>query len=325
MAGDLTFNKIAAAILATALGVMLIKEVSHGAIHVEKQKKFAYLSAVGPGDLPVVKEEIKLPFPQADWVAAMDAEKGEKYFKVCKACHDVTPGPSKLAGPSLWNIMDRPSGSTDGFSYSAGMSGMNINWGYEELDNFLTNPKRYVKGTNMGFGGEGKDAKRAAIIEYLRTLSDNPVDRPEAVAAELPADDMVEDIDAPAEGGDAVTVIEEIVTPEITTPETVAPKVVTPATITEGATEMETQAAGDVMDGAETAADMVADEAVQMVDKAQEMANDGVGDIPTGTDVMDMAKDVAEDKATDAANDVIEDIVEDVVEDKAKDLIPSDE
>lgn len=303
MAGDLTLNKFAGAILATALGVMLIKEVSHSAIHPHKQENgFVYMSAVKPGDTPVVKEEIEQPFPQASWVAEMDAEKGEKYFLVCKTCHAVEAGPSKLTGPNLWNIVGRPSGSIDGFGYSGGMSGMNITWGYEELDTFLQNPKKYVKGTSMGFAGEGKEKKRAAIIEYLRTLSDNPQPRPEPVAAIVPADDMVEDMSAPTEGEapKAIEVLEG--GPESINDETINDESITEDTITDKAGNMAedvadsaTDVTTDIVEGAEAAVKGVTEKAADVVDAVEGEAGD------------------------------LLDKVEDAVDDKAKDLMTSDE
>lgn len=197
MSGDLTFNKYAAAILATALGFMILKEVSHGAMHVEKQEKFAYCAecvTIEPADTGKAEP---LPFPQTDWVESMDAEKGEKYFKACQTCHTVDKGGKALQGPNLWDIVGRTSGSNAGYSYSDGMANLGVDWGYEELDTFLKRPSKYVKGTKMGYSGEKKGPRRAAIIEYLRTLSDNPLPRPEAVAAEAPTEDMVEDISAP--------------------------------------------------------------------------------------------------------------------------------
>ena len=53
-------------------------------------------------------------------------------------------------------------------------------WTYDDLNQFITNPKGFVPGTAMGFAGVTKDSERADIIAYLRTLSDNPVPLPTA-------------------------------------------------------------------------------------------------------------------------------------------------
>ena len=47
-------------------------------------------------------------------------------------------------------------------------------WGYEELDAYLTKPKEYVPGTKMSFAGLKKAPERAAMIAYLRSLSESP-------------------------------------------------------------------------------------------------------------------------------------------------------
>ena len=57
-------------------------------------------------------------------------------------------------------------------------------WDYDHLNEFLLNPKGYIKGTAMAFAGLKKDPERADLIAYLRTLADSPAPLPEAPAAE---------------------------------------------------------------------------------------------------------------------------------------------
>ena len=57
-------------------------------------------------------------------------------------------------------------------------------WTYAHLNGFLAAPKKFVKGTAMGFAGLKKTQDRADIIAYLRTLSASP--------APLPADEAPE-------------------------------------------------------------------------------------------------------------------------------------
>lgn len=304
MAGDLTFNKYAAAILATALGFMIVKEISHGAIHVEKQDKLAYCAECVPKEKGPAT--VELAFPQQDWIDAMDAAKGEKYFAACSTCHTVNAGGDNKQGPNLWNIVGRPAGSIE-YSYSPGMSGMGINWGYEELDTFLKRPAKYVKGTKMGYGGEKKPHKRAALIAYLRTLSDNPMTLPVAAAGPEAAEN-VEDMSAPVEGG-STTVIE-----------TVKDKA---GDVMEKTADAASDVARDIKDGTEDAMNKVADGAESAAGKAVEIASD----------VKDGAQDIA-DKVSDGVAAVAEDVKDtvlpqidegnDMVEDelkKAKELV----
>ena len=60
-------------------------------------------------------------------------------------------------------------------------------WTFDNLDQFIANPKGFVPGTAMAFAGLKNPEQRADVIAYLRTLSDNPVPLPTPVA-EAPAE-----------------------------------------------------------------------------------------------------------------------------------------
>jgi len=133
--GDLGFNKIAGALLATALGYMLLREGSHLVLHAEAPSTPAYAL-----ELPEPKgttEEKPLPFPQADWIAAMDIAKGEKVFKKCTSCHNADNGGANGTGPNLWAIVGAEAGGKDGFGYSGALTKAGLTWDYETLDGFL--------------------------------------------------------------------------------------------------------------------------------------------------------------------------------------------
>ena len=51
-------------------------------------------------------------------------------------------------------------------------------WTYDDLNVYLTDPKKFVPGTAMSFAGLPKDSQRADVIDYLHTLSDNPLPLP---------------------------------------------------------------------------------------------------------------------------------------------------
>ena len=179
---DLRFNKIAGAILGTGLlfiGVMKIGDAVYasdasGEVAYGKDILVEYEKAQNAGKV----EEVILPFPQADWVGAMDAERGAAVFKKCQSCHSVEKGGATKTGPNLWNIVGANAAQKD-FAYSGAMSEASITWTYESLDKYLEKPSRYVKGTAMSFGGLKKPADRAAVIELLRVNADSPMDRPE--------------------------------------------------------------------------------------------------------------------------------------------------
>jgi len=108
-------------------------------------------------------------------------------FKKCQACHSGEKGGPNKVGPDLWDIVDRPVAEHEGFGYSAGMKdfskGGAEKWTYDNLNHFITSPKKFVKGTAMGFAGLPKDEDRANVIAYLRTLSDSPKPLPTPGAA----------------------------------------------------------------------------------------------------------------------------------------------
>ena len=60
-------------------------------------------------------------------------------------------------------------------------------WTFEELDKFLADPRGYIPGTAMTFAGVKNDQQRADVIDFLRTLSDNPLPLPKAQAENAPA------------------------------------------------------------------------------------------------------------------------------------------
>ncbi len=129
--------------------------------------------AVGDEGEPVV-EEVSL----AALLVVADPAKGEKGFKKCAACHTVESGGKNKVGPNLWNIVNRPIASAEGFGYSDAMAGMDGVWDFERLSAFLSDPKGQVPGTKMAFRGITKDGARADLLAYLRSLSDAPADLP---------------------------------------------------------------------------------------------------------------------------------------------------
>jgi len=327
MSGDLTFNKYAAALLATALGFMLIKEVSHLAMHVEKPETPAYALEI-PDTSTKATEELDLPFPQATFVDAMDATKGAKVFKKCTSCHNVEKGGKNGTGPNIWDIVGKASGQKAGFNgYSGELKASGITWGYEELDAFLTKPKKYLSGTKMNFVGLKKEADRAAVIEYLRVASDAPVDRPAPAAAPMQETaEGVVPIAGTAEEKDAgVKVVEEMVQEKA--PEKAA-DVMTEMKATvektaEAATEAPKAVVSDVVetvtDNAEQMADKATDAPAEAVaETVTETISENVGEVmekpEVSTEMVDTGKMV--ETGTDAAGEITD------VVDGAKEMVP---
>ena len=107
-------------------------------------------------------------------LASADADRGKQVFNKCKSCH--TPGreAAHRIGPNLWDVVGRPKGYAEGFKYSATLSRLGGEWTYGALNAFLTKPKDFAPGNKMTFPGLKKAGDRAAVIAYLRSLSDSP-------------------------------------------------------------------------------------------------------------------------------------------------------
>ncbi len=195
------FNKIIGALLGTVFVVFSITLVADAlfAAHSPENPGYIIEAAEGGGEggeAPEV-EEVSI----ATLLQDADPAAGEASFRKCQACHTAEQGGANKVGPNLWDIVNRPIASHEGFSYSSAMQEFATSegeWDYEHLNGFLLNPRGYVSGTAMAFAGLKKDDERANVIAYLRTLSDSPAPLPEPPAEET------ESAEAPAEGGDAV-------------------------------------------------------------------------------------------------------------------------
>ncbi|MCF3639016.1 cytochrome c family protein [Rhizobium sp. TRM95111] len=206
------------ALLGTVFVLMSVSIASEGVFHSEAPEKegFAILAEEGTGEAGGAEEVAAVPI--ATLLAQHnDATAGEATFKKCASCHTSENGGANKVGPNLWNIVNRPIASHEGFSYSAAMTtfseGHTVVWDYEHLNGFLTAPKKHVPGTAMGFAGLKKDDERANLISYLRTLSDSPAPLPDASAegaAAQPADGATATEGAvPAEGHGEGTTTEQ--------------------------------------------------------------------------------------------------------------------
>ena len=205
--GDLFWNKIAGSALAALLVVFVVNEVGHVVYHPHEPHEDAYPWEVADGGHggEVVEEG---PLDLGAMLAAADASSGERAARQCVSCHTFDQGGAELQGPNLWNIVNRTAGSAAGFNYSSAMTEFGAPWTYEALNEYLTNPRSYVSGTNMSFAGIRSDEQRVNLIAYLRTLSDAPAPLPEPLAPETDGGEE------PAEGEDSEAPAEEAAEPE---------------------------------------------------------------------------------------------------------------
>lgn len=104
-----------------------------------------------------------------------DAEKGERVFRKCQACHAVGEDAKNKVGPALNGVVGSTIASVEDFTYSSVLADMGAEgktWTEEELAAFLEKPRDYAKGTKMAFAGLRKEEERADVIAYLATFSE---------------------------------------------------------------------------------------------------------------------------------------------------------
>ena len=178
------FNKIAGAVLGTALVVFGLNELAGILYHSDKPEKPGFAVEVaeagtGEGEAAGGEQPATPAVSLGTLLASADATKGQAVFKACAACHDGSKGGPNKVGPNLWGIVGRNHGIHEGFSYSEAMAALSDKpWTYEALNEFILAPKKAIPGTKMAYGGLKKDDDRANLLAYLQTLSDTPVPFP---------------------------------------------------------------------------------------------------------------------------------------------------
>ena len=117
---------------------------------------------------PAAEPEVALSF-DADLAA-----EGEKIFKKCAACHQVGDGARNKTGPVLNGVFGAPVAHVDDFKYSKDMTEAHeagVVWDEAHLAEFIAKPRAVYKRTRMSFAGLRKDEDVAAVIEYLKSVS----------------------------------------------------------------------------------------------------------------------------------------------------------
>ena len=126
----------------------------------------------------------KAAVPLATLLAGADATKGEAVFAKCKTCHTVDAGGANGVGPNLHKVMGAKHGHTAGFAYSDALLAAPGSWDWENMDKWLTNPKKYATGTKMAFAGLSNPEERASLLLYLNAQGSNlPLPPPPAADA----------------------------------------------------------------------------------------------------------------------------------------------
>ena len=166
------WEKSGFALLTAAWVIWGSNQIGNALVHADELAENAYkIEVADNSDAPqaaaVVEESVMV------LMASASAEKGQKTFKKCMACHTLAKGGANKVGPNLWSVLGRGTGAAAGYAYSDAISGLGATWTYENINDFLKNPRAYAPGTKMSFALK-KASDRANVILYLRENNDNP-------------------------------------------------------------------------------------------------------------------------------------------------------
>jgi cytochrome c len=170
MSGDLKWNKIFGAGLATALVIIGVQQVTGAVYAPDHTDKMGYAVEV-PEEEEAGGAPAALPIDWGTVLPVADLAAGEAAFARCQACHTITAGGANGIGPALYGVVGRGVGVHPGFAFSEAMVAHRAEapvWDYDALDAFITSPQRAVSGTKMSFAGLRDEQTRINLIAYIR-------------------------------------------------------------------------------------------------------------------------------------------------------------
>jgi cytochrome c len=177
---SMEINKGVAAVLVAGIVFFLTGLIGMNLVTEPRLEKPAIAIAGAPAAeaASAAPKPAELP-PIAPLLAKADVATGESTVKkLCTSCHTFTEGGKAGVGPNLYGVVGGPHAHMEGFNYSAGMKAKTGPWTFDELNEWLHQPSAYVPGTRMAFAGIKNDQERADVIDYLHSLSHNPVPLP---------------------------------------------------------------------------------------------------------------------------------------------------
>lgn len=171
MSGDLKWNKIFGAGLATVFVILGVNQISGAIYSSPPPEKMGYFIDA-PDEAGGGAAEVELAPDWGTVLPVADLAAGERAFARCTACHTVNQGGAQGIGPNLYGVVGGAVTHVAGFDYSPAMrehAAAAPIWTYDELNQFLTAPSRYIRGTKMAFAGIRNTDERVALIAYLRS------------------------------------------------------------------------------------------------------------------------------------------------------------
>lgn len=102
-------------------------------------------------------------------VRAQDANRGQKLYEECAACHSPDRAATDTIGPPLHGVLGRKAGEAGNFRFSPAMKRSNITWSRDALNEFVADPQKTVPGNRMPYSGMPNAKDRADLIAYLQS------------------------------------------------------------------------------------------------------------------------------------------------------------
>ncbi|GAA4769168.1 hypothetical protein GCM10023219_14160 [Stakelama sediminis] len=164
-------NTIAGWILAACVAALGLSIASGMIFHEEKPEKMGYpVKSAEPEGGGAAAPEV----PFATLLASADPDKGKQVFNKCAACHTINQGGPNGIGPNLYATVGDPIGhGKRGFAFSDALKNKGGNWTFDQLNEWLTSPRKFAPGTKMTFAGLPKAQDRADVIAYLNAQGSN--------------------------------------------------------------------------------------------------------------------------------------------------------
>lgn len=95
-------------------------------------------------------------------------KRGQRMFLRCRTCHTLEKDGRHGTGPNLNGIFGSKSAGKENFKYSPALMNANIIWSEKTIDQWMSKPRDFVRGTSMAFVGLRKEEDRKALIAYLK-------------------------------------------------------------------------------------------------------------------------------------------------------------
>jgi cytochrome c len=137
------------------------------------------LASCGQGGGDTASSTPASPAPTAEQTAALlatlpapynaaDLDNGRRVFARCRSCHTITEDGPNMTGPNLYGVFGRRVGAHPDYNYSTAAKQADFVWDGERLDDWLENPRTFLKGTKMSFAGIPDANDRRDVIGFLK-------------------------------------------------------------------------------------------------------------------------------------------------------------